>query len=463
MAAVQFEDTVSYSAKVVRLSESVNRLLWKTKNFYNDALMYLIGVAEAEWDTLSKCSTANDQKNTFEHLYHKTKTNDPAYPFDDDFPLFPCYLRRDCAAKALGHVSSYVSNTSNYAAMQKERMDNGMRPKKRRPPKFNPEPAITPYFYKGNMYIPDKGEAVILLKLFDGKTWKYYPLEIASKDVRYIRKKQADGWKTCSPGLRRQFGHWVIVYTFQKRKKSLPDTDGISTVMGVDLGVTNDAVCSVLTTDGTVTAREFIRLAGEKDRLNHLLNRKRRIRSESGRYASLSHINTKILGIQDNIENQVAHRIVHTAVACRADVVVFEHLAPNFRGKSSEKVHHWRKMAIIHKACAMLHREGIRWATVSPRNTSRLAFDGSGRTVRGKEINSDIPYDICRFKTGKMYNCDLNASYNIAARYLMRLVKSTHESEWSHVTAKVPCAAKRTRITLATYLDVLKVLRESQG
>ena len=31
-----------------------------------------------------------------------------------------------------------------------------------------------------------------------------------------------------------------------------------------------------------------------------------------------------------------------------------------------------------------------------------------------------MPYDMCLFTTGKMYNCDLNASYNIGARYFLR-------------------------------------------
>jgi hypothetical protein len=115
-------------------------------------------------------------------------------------------------------------------------------------------------------------------------------------------------------------------------------------------------------------------------------------------------------------------------------------------------------MEVFHKTCEMLHRIGIRYATVNPKYTSRLAFDGSGRVKRGHEISENTPYDVCRFKSGKMYNCDLNASYNIGARYLMRLLKSTLvETEWSRVTAKVPDAAKRTRITLSVYRQALAV------
>lgn len=49
---------------------------------------------------------------------------------------------------------------------------------------------------------------------------------------------------------------------------------------------------------------------------------------------------------------------------------------------------------------------------LNPKYTSAYAFDGSGKVKRSK-----IQYSLCRFTTGKHYNCDLNASYNIGARY----------------------------------------------
>ena len=48
--------------------------------------------------------------------------------------------------------------------------------------------------------------------------------------------------------------------------------------------------------------------------------------------------------------------------------------------------------------------------------TSRLAYDGSGKVLRGKESDRTTDnYSICEFSTGKIYHCDLNASYNIGA------------------------------------------------
>lgn len=72
-------------------------------------------------------------------------------------------------------------------------------------------------------------------------------------------------------------------------------------------------------------------------------------------------------------------------------------------------------------------------------NTSKLAYDGSGKVERGTYIQNDVKkynYSICTFQNGKQYHCDLNASYNIGARYFIReLLKS------KSVTRRLPIEA----------------------
>ena len=67
-------------------------------------------------------------------------------------------------------------------------------------------------------------------------------------------------------------------------------------------------------------------------------------------------------------------------------------------------------------------------------NTSKLAYDGSGKVERGTYIQNGVKkynYSICTFQ-----NCDLNASYNIGARYFIReLLKS------ESVTRRLPIEA----------------------
>ena len=119
-------------------------------------------------------------------------------------------------------------------------------------------------------------------------------------------------------------------------------------------------------------------------------------------------------------------------------------------GKKKQKLHLWRKRD-IQKLCEhQAHRNGTRVSRVSARNTSRLACDGSGAVVRNPENHS-----LCTFQTGKQYNCDLSASFNIGARYFIReLLKPLPETERSSLEAKVPSVKRRTS---CVYADLRKL------
>ena len=451
------QDTVRYIVHTKGINHKTARCIRKTQRIYCDALVLIIGVCVDHWDEIKNLAQLA-AKTKVERMIHATKKNTtPDYPdFDKKFPKFPTYLRRDAIARAIGYVSSFQTNSARYDEIRRLRMSNGMRPQKKHAPSFNDDPFIAPSFYKDNMYVPN-ADGSLSVKLWDGKDWAYHRIQLRSKDAHYISKKAQDGWEMASPSLIRHFGNWVFAFVMRRKLPVLMPEKNAKVIVGVDLGIGNDAVCSAMLTNGTVIARRFIRLASEKDRLEHLRNRRKGIRSVSGRYASTSHISTKILGISEDIACQTAHQIAAFAKEVNADVVVFEHLSENFSG--SEKLAHWRNREVFHKACGMLHRMGIRYATVNPWHTSKLAFDGSGLVKRGHDVSPDTPYDVCRFTTGKIYNCDLNASYNIGARYLMRLLESNLGRGWSYVMAKVPDAAKRTKITLATYLDAFAVSR----
>lgn len=101
-----------------------------------------------------------------------------------------------------------------------------------------------------------------------------------------------------------------------------------------------------------------------------------------------------------------------------------------------------------------MHLYGIRYSTINPKNTSKLAFDGSGLVKRDTKN-----YSICTFSTGKIYNCDLSASYNIGARYFIKEYKKTMtESEWSQVIVKIPSLEKRANSTFSSFKELLKVV-----
>ena len=88
-------------------------------------------------------------------------------------------------------------------------------------------------------------------------------------------------------------------------------------------------------------------------------------------------------------------------------------------------------------------------------NTSRLAYDGSGVVIRDWKNHS-----LCTFQTGKRYNCDLSASYNIGARYFIReRLKPLPATERSLLEAKVPPVKRRTS---CVYADLRKLHSEME-
>ncbi|MFR4785067.1 MAG: IS200/IS605 family accessory protein TnpB-related protein [Pilosibacter sp.] len=140
-----------------------------------------------------------------------------------------------------------------------------------------------------------------------------------------------------------------------------------------------------------------------------------------------------------------------------ADVIVFEYLEMKGKisGKKRQKLHLWKKREIQTMCEHKAHRYGIRVSRVCAWNTSRLAYDGSGPVSRDPKNHS-----LCVFQSGKQYNCDLSASYNIGARYWIReIIKTLPETERSSLEAKVPAVKRRTS---CVYADLL-ILQNEYG
>ena len=212
--------------------------------------------------------------------------------------------------------------------------------------------------------------------------------------------------------------------------------------------------------DGTVTGRSFLRLSGENDRLDRAVGRIKRAQHHGAR--RMPRLWARAKGISRDIAVKTAGFIIKTAVLYNVDVIVMEHLDTRGRKRGSRKqrLHHWRAMYVQRMAAQKAHRERIRISTVCAWNTSRLAFDGSGRVKRGKESEKTADnYSICEFSTGKIYNCDLNASYNIGARYFIReILKSLPATAEQRLEAKVPSVSKRSTCTLSTLINLRAAL-----
>ena len=167
-------------------------------------------------------------------------------------------------------------------------------------------------------------------------------------------------------------------------------------------------------------------------------------------------------GINDDIAVKTAQFIIDIAVLYNADVIVFEHLelSSRKRGSKKQRLHLWKARRVQSVVADKAHRLGMRISHVNAWNTSRLAFDGSGRVLRGRESEKvGSSYSICEFQGGKVYNCDLNAAYNIGARYYIReILKSLPETERLAMEAKVPSCAKRSSCTLSTLISMCAAL-----
>ena len=443
---------VSYNVEVINNTNKLRHIVANTLALYNSALNYVCDVVLKHYDEINELNNL-EGRMYLEHLIHNTKNNIAKYDFDSIYYKLPCYLLRDIESKAIGHIFSYKSNLDNYKKERYNKISNGKKFKKREPSlsKCN----LLPSFYKGNMYkmISDNK---IALKIYEDNDWKYEEFKLKKNDLKYINKING---KRYNPEIKIIGKKIYIKFTFEIEDLKLQDKElNKRIICGVDLGVNNDATISIMNYEGTILGRHFIN-TNNKDLMNHLLNKKRKIQRNSGNYKYLRnlHVNNKINSINENIVNHTVNQIIKICLSYGVDVIVFENLRHKFkRAKRSfrARLHRWRKIAIYNKAYEMAHRNGIRVSTVNPNGTSRYAYDGSGLVERDNDN-----YSICKFVSGKTYNCDLSASYNIAARYYIReTLKPLDVNSRSELETKASLALSGTKLTYNTFKVLLNVI-----
>ena len=443
---------VSYNVEVINNTNKLRHIVANTLALYNSALNYVCDVVLKHYDEINELNNL-EGRMYLEHLIHNTKNNIAKYDFDSIYYKLPCYLLRDIESKAIGHIFSYKSNLDNYKKERYNKISNGKKFKKREPSlsKCN----LLPSFYKGNMYkmISDNK---IALKIYEDNDWKYEEFKLKKNDLKYINKING---KRYNPEIKIIGKKIYIKFSFEVEDLKLQDKElNKRIICGVDLGVNNDATISIMNYEGTILGRHFIN-TNNKDLMNHLLNKKRKIQRNSGNYKYLRnlHINNKINSINENIVNHTVNQIIKICLSYGVDVIVFENLRHKFkRAKRSfrARLHRWRKIAIYNKAYEMAHRNGIRVSTVNPNGTSKYAYDGSGEVERDNDN-----YSICKFVSGKIYNCDLSASYNIAARYYIReTIKPLDVNSRSELETKASLALSGTKLTYNTFKVLLNVI-----
>lgn len=432
----------SYKVKI----KKYNHIFNDTIKIYREIVDYLITVCVNEWDEISLCK-GKTKLNCVESFIHSTKEcPNPKYDFDVLFYKTPSYFRRSAINDALGKVSAYMSKLAEW-----EDTPVGNRPS-------IPRAGYSfPSMYHIHMY-QQTGNYDARLKVYIRNTWDWITLKLRKSDMDYIYKHCKER-KHCAPTLRKCGKEWFLTFSFEENVKLCDTKVHEQTIVAVDLGINTAATVSVMRSDGTILGRHFCKLNEETDCLEYSINRIKKAQ-QHGNYRT-PRLWAKATSINHDIAVKTADYIMEIAVLYNADVVVFEHLdrRGKVKGSKKQKLKLWRSQEVQSIVSNKAHRLGMHISHVNAWGTSRLAFDGSGCVFRGR-VGGFNTYEICRFQNGKIYNCDLSASYNIGARYFIReTLKSLDASSRLDIEAKVPQCTKRSTCTFSTLISLNAVLK----
>lgn len=428
--------TSSYGMKLTGDSKALENSI----RIYRDALHFVIPIVNTHWDEVMDFEYSNQRMMYIEKLVHSTKNNQARYDFDTEFPKFPTYLRRAVLNCAIGIVSSYRSNLANW-----EKDPKGQAPQ------LSLTHYAYPAYYKKNLFRNfDPVRQTIELKVFKNGDWVFETYKLKTSDCAYyqthlISKKQN------VPVIQKKGRRFYATFSYEENVPLVPE-ESIRKICAVDLGLGTDATCSIMDQDGTVYARKFISFSEEHDRLHTQLGRIKRNQKRGSRHNKT--LWRKVSGISQDIADKTVKAILDFGNEHGVDVFVLEYL--DFKGKNAVKrAHFWRYKRIYKVLAQRAHQYGLRIARVNARYTSRLAFDGSGWSKRGREITPETPYAEMQFPSGKIYNADLNASYNIGARYFIRhTLKTVTVTQRLALEAKVPQVARRSTCTLSDLINL---------
>jgi putative transposase len=411
-------------AKPIRCDEwrlladvQTSRMAADTVATYRRLANALAGVFLAHWPEVHDLPVQD-----LESLFHDTrKTEGTTYGrwFSAAFPKVPSYLRRAATMAAHGAVSSFMTRYRSWQGGDRARRDA-------RPPRWGGI-QTWPTLYAANggagAMIRRDGD-IVHIKLLDATSgdWLWRTAAVGRRGPRH----GTEGAVPKSPALVVRGAALFLAqpYEFSRPRREKAPVDR---VCSVDLGINKQATCSVVAADGTVIARRFIRLGAHIDRRDKALfairDKARRTMGKGGKLSIgfCRGLYERAKGLNLHVARGISRQVIAFARAHGARVVVFEDLT-RFRPKGGarrsnlrQRFHGWLHRATVSQAEASCEELGLGFALVYPRGTSVWAYDGSGKVVR---LRHD--YGRCRFRTGKEYDCDLSASYNIAARWFVR-------------------------------------------
>lgn len=447
-------------SKIINATETT---LQPTVDIYSDCVLYFVNIINLEYDFLKDLKAKESLTATEKLTHHTSKNTNPKYnDFDEKFYKFPSYLRRAAINEARGLVSSYRSNYANWELEKAIYEDKYPNKKFRKSsPKLPKEIKTYPAMYKKEQFSDwSDDKKSCCLKIYRNNDWVWYDINL---NIKNFKNRNIENCKLLSPVLIKRGKKFYLDFPYENNVefKKIDIKDRI--IVSVDLGLTNTAVCSAMNSNGTVLDRLFVKQSREKDQLRIYTSRMSKATRESGIYNKKPNLWRKINNLQTHIVQSCASEIIKFAIKNNARIIVFEHLSKfktprGFYGakKLRFKLQYWAKCKIINTVKNIANQYGISISRINPRNTSALAFDGSGFVIRNHKK------DIATFTNGKVYNADLNASYNIGARYFLRaILNPMAEKHRLEVQAKVPELVSRTNCSLASLISLQQALRAS--
>ena len=421
-------------------SPEVKEYLEMTIREYRRFCRALSYVVMGHWRQIAESSS---RCKTIEKLIHKTAKNpNPKYKyFQNNFYKFPSYLRRAAIEFVCGQVSSYLSRYRDWQDGRRNRRDA-------RSPLFNPDAGCYPSLYKGNCIKYDINFDNAEIKVWNGRDWVWVKVPIKTKRNRHLLGHS----QQLSPQLIVKNKNVHLSVPFNLKPEKLEGEK----VCAIDIGINTLATASIVTKSGTVTARKFFHPAADIDRRDKhwlLVSRKARLTKKLHRGFAKDNYR-KARQINVNINHQISRKIVNFAINNGASVIVFEQLkgwrptGGKKRSSLRQRFHGWLHRRLVLLTEQKFQEVGGQIEKVYARGTSSWAYDGSGKVKRNKSN-----YSEATFASGKQYNADLSASYNIAARYIAYKLKLTRRNDGRLSGGKSSSDKQRMPATLSVLWD----------
>ena len=419
-------------------------MVQETVALYRAYTRALIGVL---WVHYREVSTGPFPVAAVERLIHATQNNpSPRYAFfDRNFPKFPSYLRRAAIMAALGQVSSFATRYARWQGGTRKRKDA-------LPPRRTSDNTLNPPLYRGQCVRFDDQYQNAEIKVWSGTDWIWTTLKIAAKRHRH----EASQNKALSPTLLADGKSVKLAVPFEVPVQ-YPPRKTLQRVCGVDLGIRKTATASIVSADGTVVARRFFHRGADIDRRDKgLVTVNSKARLTMGKGGKLSAGFCKALYRKARHRNRdMAQRLSREIVAFAqehgAQAIVLEHLKhyrPRAGRKGStlrQRFHGWLHRLLAQRIQERAEELGLLVEFVNQAGTSAFAYDGSGAVKRDSHNWSWV-----KFTTGKRYNADLNACYNIAARFFAKMLGLTGRNAQACVRGKSSATQPRIPVTLST-------------